>query len=106
MLSFSSGDLENLSQNLAPNLAGDSVGTIISDLITSYILPGAGLVVFIYLIFGGYEYMMSAGNPKAAASAKGKITNAIVGFIIIFAAYWIVQAVAIAFGLRSIQDIF
>jgi|GEM_PF-670763 len=86
-------------------LAHSSLGGTVSLLVT-YLLPGAGLLMLLYLIFGGFQYMLSGGDPKAVQAAKGKITGAIVGFIIVFLAYWIVQAVAIILGISSIQQTF
>ena len=50
--------------------------------------------------------MTSRGDPKAVNEAKGKITNALVGFLIVFVAYWLVQLFASVFGLQEILDIF
>lgn len=72
------------------NLEKDSLGTIISALIP-YLFVFAGLLLFVYLIIGGFSYLTSGGEPKAMEQAKGKVTNAIIGFIIIFIAYWVVQ---------------
>lgn len=51
----------------------------------------AGIFLLLYLVWGGFGYLTSMGDPKKAESAKKKITNAIIGFIIIFVAYWLVQ---------------
>lgn len=106
MLASISSNIEQLTHTTSPYLTGDEIGAIISDNFTKYFLPIAGIAMFFYLIYGGYEIMMAAGNPKAVASGRNKITNATIGFIIVFAAYWIVQAISVAFGLRTIQDIF
>lgn len=82
-----------------------SLGITIS-LLMRYLLPGAGILMLLYLIFGGFQYMLSRGDPKAIQAAQGKITGAIIGFIIVFLAYWIVQAVALILGLRDITTIF
>jgi len=58
------------------------------------------------LILGGYNMMLSGGDPKKAASAKAIITTAAVGFIIIFSAYWIVKIVANVLGLGDITSTF
>ena len=50
---------------------------------------------------GGFDYLTSLGDPKKAETGKTKITRAITGFIIIFAAYWITQAVAFMLGLKG-----
>lgn len=73
------------------------VGVIISELLP-YLFVLAGLALLVYLIYGGFQLMTSGGDPKAMESAKGKITNAIVGFIIIFVAYWLMQILQIIFG--------
>ena len=74
----------------------------ISDIISAllpYVFVLAGLILFGFLIFGGFELLTSAGNPDKVKAAQGKITNAIVGFIIIFLSYWIVQILEIIFGI-------
>jgi len=50
--------------------------------------------------------MFSGGNPQAIAQGKSKVTNAIVGFIIVFTAFWIVQGMAIVLGLADLVTIF
>lgn len=84
-----------------PTTIGDIVSTALR-----LIFPAAGILLLVYLIFGGFSLMASGGDPKAVASAKGRITSAIIGFVIIFAAYWIVQLVGIILGLTDIKDIF
>ena len=69
---FSSTDLNELSNIVAPSL-GDSPGAIVGDIFITYFLPAAGIILFLYLIFGGFEVMMSAGNPKSVASGKGRM---------------------------------
>lgn len=51
----------------------------------------AGIILLLYLLWGGFDYLTSMGDPKKAESGRGKITNAIIGFIIIFVSFWIVQ---------------
>jgi len=60
----------------------------------------AGLGVFIYIIYGGLHLMISGGDPAGIAEAKGKITNALVGFLIIFCSYWLIQILEIIFHLK------
>lgn len=60
----------------------------------------AGILLLAYLVWGGFDYLTSMGEPEKAEQGKAKITNALIGFIIIFAAYWLVQIVDYIFGLR------
>ena len=71
------------------DLRSQTIGGLISQ-VFPYIFAIAGFALLIMLIFGGYQYMMSEGDPKMAAAARGRITWAIIGFIVIFAAYWII----------------
>lgn len=68
----------------------------------TFIFPIAGVLLLAYLVWGGLNYITSAGDPKKAESARAKITHAVVGFIIIFVAYWVVQIVNYVFGLNSL----
>lgn len=64
-----------------------------------YAIAGIGLLV--YFIGGGFGYLTSSGDPKKTEAAKNTITTALLGFIIIFAAFWITQIVNYIFGLGS-----
>jgi hypothetical protein len=84
-------------------------GSAFSDIIQGampFIFGFAGFGLLIYLIYGGIHLMISAGDPKAMQEARGKISNALVGFVIIFIAFWIVQIVGRVFGLQPIVKIF
>lgn len=95
-------DLERIS---AGRFANNSVGFIVTRLIV-YLFPVAGLLLLIYLIYGGYRFLFSGGDPKSIQAAKGIITTALVGFIIVFVSFWIVQIIATMLGLESILTIF
>jgi hypothetical protein len=82
-----------------------SIGEIITRVLT-YLLPVAGLLLLLYLIYGGFMFMTSGGDPQKASTARGIITTALIGFVIIFIAFWIVQIVARIFGLGDILTIF
>ena len=81
------------------------LGEIVSGLLP-YLFAGAGLFLLLYLIFRGFQLMTSGGDPKKMQEAKGKITNALVGFIIVFIAYWLVQIIGSVLGLGKIGEIF
>lgn len=66
----------------------------------------AGILLLIYLILGGFGIMTSRGDPKALEAARAKITYAIVGFILIFAAFWLVQILGITTGVGKIGETF
>ena len=50
--------------------------------------------------------MLSGGDPKATESAKQKITNAVIGFVIIFVAYWLVQLLGMVLGIAQFKQVF
>lgn len=56
-----------------------------------------GYVALGFVIWGGYLYMMSSGDPGKAMSAKKTITRAIIGLLIVASAKIIFNAIVIAF---------
>lgn len=95
-------ELENIA---APNFRGASIGDIVSALLP-YIFAIAGFLLILYLLYGGYQFMLSGGNPKSMQQGKDVITRALVGFAIIFVAFWLTQIVARMLGLQTIITIF
>jgi hypothetical protein len=76
-----------------------SIADILSALLP-YIFTLAGLVLFIMLIMGGFGMLTSAGSPEKMKAAQGKITSAVIGFVIIFISYWLMRILEIVFGLN------
>lgn len=69
--------------------------------ILPYIFGAAALALLIYLVLGGLQMMTSRGEPKAMQSAQAKITNALIGFVIVIVAFFIIQLVAQLFGIKG-----
>ena len=98
-------DWINLENVATPNLSNPTIGNIIKTIIP-YIYTSAGILLLLYLIYGGFSYITSLGDPKGIQTAKGKITNALVGFLIVFFSYFIIQLIAEIFNIEPIQEIF
>ncbi len=58
----------------------------------------AGLTALILVIFGGYKYILSNGEPGKIAQAKTIITNAMIGLVIAILAAVIVNTILIVIG--------
>ena len=51
------------------------------------ILIVAALIFFFLLIIGGIQWMTSGGDKAATEAARGRITAALIGLVIVFAAW-------------------
>jgi hypothetical protein len=71
---------------------GGSLESLISTVINAVLLI-AGVVAVIYLIVGGYQYITSGGNAEQAQAGRTTVLNAIIGLVIIFAAFVVVRFV-------------
>lgn len=47
----------------------------------------AGVIFFVMLVVGGIQYAMSGGDKAAAQAAKDRITNALIGIVIVAVAF-------------------
>lgn len=63
--------------------------------------PLAGILLLLFLIWGGFQYLTSSGDPKKTEAAKSTLTWAILGFIIVVTAFWLTQIVSTIFGLGT-----
>jgi uncharacterized membrane protein len=66
----------------------------------------AGVIMFVLILIGGVGFMMSAGknDPQSAAKSKTLLTSAVLGFIIVFAAYWIIQIIEAITGVEILNS--
>ncbi len=100
-------NLNAIQQGAMPNFkfTGGTIGSVVVGALP-YIFFFAGLALLVYIILGGYRLMFSQGDPKAIAEGKAKVTAALIGFIIIFTAFWIVQLAGSILGLQQITNTF
>jgi hypothetical protein len=66
---------------------GDIVG-IIQNII-KFLAPAAAIAFFIMVVVGGFKFLTSGGDPKAAASARSTLTFAILGVILVVVSWLI-----------------
>lgn len=92
-------DLPNYDSGTNFKFSGGTLGDVISSLIP-YIYLVAGLSMLVMLILGGLTLMTAAGDPAKTKAGYGKITSGIVGFLIIFVSYFVVQIVELVFGVK------
>lgn len=59
------------------------------NLITNVVLIVGISLVVVFLILAGIQYITARGDTKQATAAKDSLTNAIIGFIIVIAAFTI-----------------
>ncbi|MBP9700166.1 hypothetical protein KBD71_02695 [Candidatus Woesebacteria bacterium] len=60
----------------------------------------AGLLFLFLLIGGGFAIIASGGNAKNMEQGKNQIVTAVLGLVVIFAAYWIVQIIELFTGVQ------
>jgi hypothetical protein len=66
------------------------------NLIVKNLFVLAGIVLFLMVFYAGFKFIQ--GGAKGAEEAKTIATTAVIGFIIMFSAYWVVQIVALITG--------
>lgn len=85
-------------------LGGDNGLEAIFENVLNIAIGIAGVALFIMLIVGGFKYITSGGDSKAAASAQQTITWAILGLALLASAYLILRLIANFTGVQSILD--
>ena len=66
------------------------------NLIVKVVFVGAGIVLFLMIVMAGFS--MIGGDSKDKDKAKTTMTSAAIGFIVMFAAYWIMQIIQLLTG--------
>lgn len=67
---------------------------------TTALLVGAALLALLFLIWGGIEWITSAGNKEKLQAAQKKIIYASIGLVISLSAFFIINVVGDLFGVN------
>jgi cytosine/uracil/thiamine/allantoin permease len=68
-----------------------------SDLLVTILeiaLGLVGLIAILFLVWGGFQYITSAGDEEKLGKAKGTMINALIGLAIVLLAYALVRIIA------------
>jgi cytochrome bd-type quinol oxidase subunit 2 len=80
----------NFNPPIIPNpLEAANPGNVFVDVINTLLVWG-GAVAILFIIIGGFRYIISMGNPEGAEKARNTVLYAILGLILIFLSYLIV----------------
>jgi len=94
-------DYPKLNQALGNNLGDKNLGGIISAVLPT-LLSLAGLILFGMLIFGGFTMLAGAANKESQEKGKKMVTSALIGFFVIFLAYWLAQILQVSFKINIV----
>jgi hypothetical protein len=75
------------------------IGNFISNIVSMGIII-AGLMVLLYLVWGGIEWMSSGGDKAKTELAQKRLTNAIIGLAILPASWALWKIILYFFGVN------
>lgn len=97
LLSFAPAFAQNLSVQKPPGIQIDDLGKFISAGV-GLIFIVAGILVFVFLVWGGIQWMTSGGDKQATEAARNRITAALIGLGIIAVSWALVAIIGKFFG--------
>jgi len=65
-----------------------------------YIFGIAGIILLLNIISSGLKMMTSAGDPKVLQAAQAKLTTSVIGVLVLFVSFWVVQLVMKFLGIN------
>ena len=83
------GPFDKLGSLTVPNIVSGAI---------QLILVLAALIAFIFLIVGGVKWITAGGDKEKTAGAQKTLTSALVGLVIVFAAWAIMSLIGKFFG--------
>ena len=92
----------NNSQGIGEATAYQSIGGFVSAILPN-IYVVAGLILFFLFLGGGFAIIASSDNPEQKGKGAKAVTAAVIGFLIIFLSYWIIQIIEKITGVKIFQ---
>lgn len=79
-----------------------TVPQIVTTLIRLIVIAGF-VISFIVLLVGGIRWMTAGGDPKNVEGARNMVTAALIGLVIVLAAFALVRLIEFIFGVTVIS---
>ena len=94
--------------NLEPKVGGTAMNFDLGALVSAGIQAAiviAGLLTFAFLVWGGIEWLISGGDKEKYEAARGRITAAVIGLVIVVSAWAIMRVIASFLNLGDISTL-
>jgi len=86
------------------SLPGGTLGTpdlgVILKNVLLILFAFAAMLALIFLVIGGIQWIVAGGDQKAAQGARDRITAAVIGLVIVIAAFAITLVITSALGIN------
>jgi hypothetical protein len=85
------------------HLKGDDIATVVSEAVNKFVFPIALILLLLLIIWGGVEILIAStsGQQNKIDMGKKRVTAAIVGFILLFRAYGLLQFIETILKLKE-----
>lgn len=83
---------------------GQNIANVIPPAITLAFIVGS-IIFFAMLVWGAIEWISSGGDKQKLESARGRITSALVGIILLFAAFAIINIIEHFFNVHILTNL-
>lgn len=100
---YNLGDWLKLQGNTSISSEYSGAGSLINNILPNVYIAG-GIVIFFMILFGGFTIIANAGNPDKIKDGTKTITSAIMGLLVLFGSYWIIQIIQVVTGVNILRD--
>lgn len=83
---------------LDPSLT--TIGDVVNRVLP-FLYGIAGIILFFVIIWGGFDVLMSGGEPEKVEGGRAKITAGIIGFVLLAVSFLLARLVSYIFGLGN-----
>ncbi len=85
-----------------PEIGKITIQSLVSGVI-GVVFIAASLIFFFLLMAGGIKWMMAGGDKEKAGEARGQLTSALIGLVIVFIAWAISSLIGRIFGFNLLN---
>ncbi len=78
------------------------LGVFLPNLITLIFIFGAVAFLFMFLV-GALQWILSGGDKGKVEAARGRITSALIGIVLLLSTYAIIKLVELFFGISILS---
>lgn len=100
---FAQPSAPELSVGKPENVKITNIGTLIRGAVQGALLVAA-ILVFMYLIMGGIQWITSGGDKAKTQEARDRITAALVGLAVVASAWAVMLIIQYFFGISILDE--